>query len=137
MRGGAVTDGSDRPQRDDASREGVFAMDPDETLRLLARQMVTGQQVMADMSRTAATLRADPSAMARSDTADLLAQFVAQQQQWFTETLPALAASMKLACEVYDTFGPGMTTIEDPLDAAIFNNKYFAWTSELTPRPTQ
>lgn len=132
-----MTEDADQPQRDDASREGVFAMDPDKTLRLLARQMVTGQQNIADMSRAAARLRADPDAMALPDTVDLLAQFDAQQQQWSTETLPALAASMKLACEVYDTFGPGMTTVEDPLDAAIFNNKYFAWASELTPRPPQ
>ena len=39
------------------------------------------------------------------------------QTRWYTETLPTLAASFKLALEVYETFGPGRTCIEDPTDA--------------------
>jgi hypothetical protein len=39
---------------------------------------------------------------------------------------------MKLALEVYDTFGPGMTRIADPVAAAIWNNKYFVWERELS-----
>jgi hypothetical protein len=38
---------------------------------------------------------------------------------------------MKLALEVYDTFGRGMTRIPDPVEAAIWNNKYFVWEREL------
>ena len=98
--GGAVTDDSNRLQREDAFREAVFAMDPDATLRLHARELVTGQQVMADLARTAATLRASPSAMALHDTVDLLARFDEQLHHWLTEALPAHPASMRLACEV-------------------------------------
>ena len=39
------------------------------------------------------------------------------QTRWYTETLPTLAASFKLALEVFETFGPGRTCIEDPTEA--------------------
>jgi hypothetical protein len=38
---------------------------------------------------------------------------------------------MRLALKVYDTFGPGMTRIDDPIEAGIWNNKYFVWEREL------
>ena len=57
----------------------------------------------------------------------LLADFETTTTNWLTQALPSLAASMKVAIEIYETFGGGMTTIEDPTDAAIWNNKYFVW----------
>ena len=126
----------DRSDEQDASSERVFVMDPDATLRQLARNLVAGQQTLATMSRTAATLRAH-DAPPTPETELLLADFDRTQTQWHTEVLPSLAASMKLACEVYDTFGSGTTTVEDPTDAAIWNNKYLAWEWELSGRPSQ
>ena len=110
-------------------------MDPEPTLRGLARQLVQSQQIIATLARTAAGVRAGAS----PDNAaanKLLAEFDATRHQWLTEALPALVASMQVALEVYDTFGPGMTSIDDdPTEAAIWNNKWFVAEHELSGRP--
>jgi hypothetical protein len=54
------------------------------------------------------------------------------ERHWVGQTLPWLTAAMKLALEVYATFGGGMTRIADPVEAAIWNNKYFVWERELS-----
>ena len=119
------------PQRT-SSGEGVFLMDPEKTLWSLARQFVDGQQMIANLTRSAHTVRtsAPDDAAARK----LLADFETTTNKWLTQALPSLAASMKVAIEVYETFGGGMTTIEDPTDAAIWNNKNFVWEKELSGR---
>lgn len=117
-----------------SSSEGVFTMDPDPTLRELARQLVESQQTIATLTRTATKVRAT----ATPDNApaqELLAEFDATTHRWLTEALPALVASMQLALEVHDTFGPGMTSIDDPTEAAIWNNKWFVAEHELSGRP--
>ena len=40
--------------------------------------------------------------------------------------------SDEVALEVYDTFGPGMTRLDDPIEASIWNNKHFVWGRELS-----
>lgn len=109
-------------------------MDPDPTLRDLARQLVKGQQTIATLTRTAAGVRAT----ATPDNApanELLAEFDATRNRWLTEALPALVASIQLALEVHDTFGLGMARIDDPYEAAIWNNKWFVFEHELSGRP--
>lgn len=109
-------------------------MDPDPTLRELARQLVESQQTIATLTRTAAKVRAT----ATPDNASanqLLAEVDATRHRWLTEGLPALVASMKLALEVHDTFGPGMTTVSDLTEAAIWNNKWHVAEHELSGRP--
>jgi len=44
-------------------------------------------------------------------------------------------ASCRLALEVLDTYGPGGVLVEDPTDAAIWNNKYFVWLREFGGTP--
>jgi hypothetical protein len=39
------------------------------------------------------------------------------QRQWVTQRLPSLVAPMRLVLEVYDTFGPGMVRLDDPIEA--------------------
>jgi hypothetical protein len=41
-------------------------------------------------------------------------------------------AGMRLAIEVFDSNGPGITTISDPVEAAVYNNKYHVWAKELS-----
>jgi hypothetical protein len=117
-----------------SSGEGVFAMDPESTLRTLARELLDGQMVIAQLTRTAATVRerAHPEDLAAKR---LLTEFDDTCHRWLTEALPALAASMQLALEVYDTFGPGLTTVDDATEAAIWNNKWFSAEHELSGRP--
>jgi hypothetical protein len=120
-----------------SSAEGVFAMDPESTLRALARELLDGQQVIAQLTRSAATVRERAHLEDLEDLAAkrLLTEFDDTCHRWLTEALPALAASMQLALEVYDTFGPGLTTIDDATEAAIWNNKWFSAEHELSGRP--
>jgi hypothetical protein len=84
---------------------------------------------MADLSRVAHhTVRGCDGA----DAQNLLAEWKGVERRWSAGTLPWLTAAMKLALEVYDTFGPGMTRIADPIEAAIWNNKYFVWERQLS-----
>lgn len=55
------------------------------------------------------------------------------QRQWTTQRLPSLIAAIRLALEVYDTFGPGMIKIDNPIEVGIWNNKYFVWERALNP----
>ncbi|QIV79668.1 hypothetical protein [Mycolicibacterium frederiksbergense] len=117
-----------------SSNEGAFMMDPDSTLRELARHLVEGQQTIATLTRTAAKVRATASPD-NAPAKELLAAFDDTTHRWLTEELPALVASMQLALEVHDTFGPGMASIDDPIEAAIWNNKWFVAEHELSGRP--
>ncbi|MFL0243306.1 hypothetical protein [Mycobacterium sp. SMC-17] len=44
-------------------------------------------------------------------------------------------ASLRVALEAYDTFGPGRVTVDEPDEAALWNNKHYVWTQELTVPP--
>ncbi|WP_149483002.1 hypothetical protein [Mycolicibacterium sp. P1-18] len=115
---------------DDA--ETVFEMDPERTLVMLARQLVDGQRSLADLRRQTQVVAegADP-AQARTIRDD----FAVLEQQWHRETLPSMVASFQLALEVLDTFGPGRARVDDPMDARIWNNKFFVWYTELGGTP--
>lgn len=114
------------------SADSVFSMDPQKALWSLARQFVDGQRVIAELTRTAHTVR--NAAVDNPAAEKLLADYESTVERWLTEALPGLAASMQLTIEVYETFGAGLTRIEDPTDAAIWNNKYFVWVKELGAR---
>jgi len=116
---------------DAAAREAVFAMDPQTVVWELARQLVRGHTDLATFHRSAAAAR---RALPRApvEVEKYLADFAAFEKAWYTETLPMLTASFQLALEVYDTFGPGSTTITDPTEAAIWNNKHHVWFSDLS-----
>lgn len=111
-------------------REGVFDMDPLAVLVDLSRRLLEGHQMLVQSRRTA-----EEAGQLRSVAPEELEAFrnIAERYEndWCTTTLPALLASIKLALEVYDTFGAGHTHIEDPTEAAIWNNKWFVWAKEL------
>jgi hypothetical protein len=118
------------PKVSGTTNNHVFAMDPEPTLRSLARHLIASQTDMAELVREAQILRTFGANYA--DVDELLADFELFQKRWLAERLPSLTAAMKLALEVYDTFGPGMTRIDDPIEAGIWNNKYFVWERELS-----
>jgi hypothetical protein len=117
-----------QPGRDDSS-ENVFAIDPGETIWRLARQLVTGQHTLRQLNESASLLAA-----ARPDDPTVL-QHLSQLQrttdEWFQAALPSLLAAMQVAIEARDTFGPGFTRVDDPIDAALWNNKFFVWRERL------
>jgi GNAT superfamily N-acetyltransferase len=119
------------PREPDATRHGSFAMDPEPTLRQLARHLVATQQEMAALARHAHTQRE-----LAADNVHLKTQLAVWddfQRQWFARRLPSLIAAMRLTLEVYNTFGSGMIRLDDPIEAGIWNNKYFVWERELSP----
>jgi hypothetical protein len=119
------------PREFDVTSHGVFALDPEPTLRQLPSHLVLTQQQMAALARYAETQRA--SAANNNHLKHMLVVWEGFQRQWATQRLPSLIAAMRLALEVYDTFGPGMIRLDDPIEAGIWNNKYFVWERELSP----
>ena len=92
----------------------VFGMDPHATLLTLARQFVAGQRMLAAMQRGAQTAKAaSPDAL---EAAAPCEEFERVETAWYTKRLPNLAASMRLAIEVFDTFGPGLARVDDDTD---------------------
>ncbi|KKE98558.1 hypothetical protein [Mycolicibacterium obuense] len=118
----------------DGARDAVFAMDPDATLRELARSLFTMQQTVTSLQLGVDALHADPSP--EPDNAAVLADLTERIDGLHREVVPTVAAAMKVAVEFYDTFGPGYTVIDDPVEAAIWNNKYFVWNTDLCTRTT-
>jgi hypothetical protein len=114
---------------DQVGAEGVFSMDPDAVLWALARQLVDEGRVLAEMGRTAAH-----SSEALPDIPEVL-QFAASYERlrhnWYENVLPSIAAGMRLAIEVFDTYGSGHTEVKDNVEAAMWNNKYHVWVAEF------
>jgi hypothetical protein len=117
---------SDSPASDP---DATFVMDPEATMWALARQLVNGQRTQA---RFDAGMRAAAAGPKTPEILDILSQFNEFRAGWYSEALPSLVASMRLAIEVFDTNGPGVTTISDPIEAAVYNNKYHGWAKELS-----
>jgi hypothetical protein len=115
-----------------ADAEGRFTMDPERVIWELARQLVDSQRSYAYFSRAAQEARQLPES---AEVRKVVADFENLERSWHTETLPSIIASMKLAIEVLDTFGPGLTDVSDEIDAMVFNNKWFVWSKELAPVP--
>lgn len=113
----------------DGSSDNVFAIDPQQTIWTLAHQLVTGQHTISQLNETAQRLT-----QAKPDDPEVL-QHLSQLQQttddWFHGALPNLLAAMQVAIEARETFGPGFTRVEDPIDAAVWNNKFFVWRERL------
>lgn len=111
--------------------EGVFDMDPQAVLVDLARTLVNGHTTMLESQRAIERARSVQDA-APEAAEQLIAAALQYEHDWHTSTYPALLASMRLALEVYDTFGPGHTHIDDTTEAAIWNNKWFVWAQEFS-----
>lgn len=112
--------------------EAIFTMEPVEALIAMARLIVTKQRFLADAARAYTALspqmRQTPEGAALRAHLDALGQRTA-------EGFPSMVASLRVALEVYDTFGPGRVTVDEPDEAALWNNKHYVWTQELTVPP--
>lgn len=112
--------------------EAVFTMDPVEVLIAMARIIVAQQRFLADAARAYAAL--PPTVDQTPEGAAVKAQFDALQRET-AEGFPSMVASLRVALEAYDTFGPGLVTVDTPDEAALWNNKHYVWTQELTVPP--
>ncbi|MGJ6127289.1 hypothetical protein QN239_32440 [Mycolicibacterium sp. Y3] len=119
---------SDQPTSFPVSDDGVFEMDPQAALIEMTRTLITGHKCLIAAQRASAEatrLTSDAQREALLETAQRY------EHTWTTESLPHILAGMRLAIEVYDSFGPGRTRVADPIDASLLNNKYFVWVNEL------
>ena len=64
---------------------------------------------------------------------DLLDRVGRARRDWLCSGLPTLTASFQLALEVLDTYGPAGVRIDDPIEAAVWNNKFFVWRDTYRP----
>lgn len=53
--------------------------------------------------------------------------------QYLEEALPSLIASLQLTAEVVRSFGFRPCRVDDPVEAAIWNNKWFVYVNNLRP----
>ncbi len=108
--------------------ESVFYMKPTTVIEAAARELVANQIAVAKIRAMAAELPDDdPRA------AEFRSRAAAVLDQWTRDGLPNLTATFRLALEVLDTYGPEGVDVEDGVDAAIWNNKFFVWRDEFTP----
>lgn len=117
---------------DSESAETIFEMDPQAVIFSLARQLVAGRRTLAELERSAQAVRA--SGADTPAARELLSRVRETQTDWFEQVLPSQLASMQVALEAHDTFGPGHTKVDDPIDAAVWNNKIFVWREQLGGR---
>ena len=113
----------------EAEAEAVFRMKPSAVIEGVARQLVEQQVALAKVRKLAAELPNDDPR-----TAEFRAQAAELGDKWIREGLPNTAAGLRLALEVLDTYGPDGVDVEDGVDAAIWNNKFFVYRNEFTPR---
>lgn len=114
------------------SADAIFHMKPADAIVSLARIFVDDQRKLANMREMIKALPGDAPADA---VTDMRRRLDALSAQWGSEQAPTLAASFRLALEVLDTYGPDGVRVEDPTDAAIWNNKYFVWLREFGGTP--
>ena len=96
--------------------EAVFVMDPQAVVWQLARMLISGQHMVVSMRRAAEAARQSAS-VTPEEAAKFFADYERFKNRWHNQTLPGVVASFKLAVEVYDTFGPGLTSVQDGTDA--------------------
>lgn len=108
---------------DSPDPDATFEMDPDAVILETARLMVLAMRLLTSR-RAAQSLPSDAGREVVASHAHILAQ-------WQSEQIANLAANFALALEVHDTFGSGRQPIDDPTDAALWNNKWFVWFNEF------
>lgn len=109
--------------------ESVFRMKPAAVIEGLARQLVEQQAALAKIRATVAELPPDDPR-----TTEFRAKVDQVERDWIVKGVPNLAASFRLALEVLDTYGPEGIDEKDAVDAAIWNNKFFVYRDEFTPK---
>jgi hypothetical protein len=117
---------------DGANRETRFVMDPEVVVWELARRLVAGQRTLAEGRRGADAARQLPDSPEAHKVVEL---FERNQHIWYAEMLPAIIANMRVAIEVFDTYGPGRAEVSDPFAAAAWNNKVYVYTKDLDGGP--
>ncbi|TXI51951.1 hypothetical protein [Mycolicibacterium mageritense] len=108
-----------------------FFVEPTDAIVTLARLFVLDQRQLAKARQMADTL----PAAAPADAVAEVRKRISNLEALWVEKVPHIAASFQLALEVLDTYGPEGVRVEDPMDTAIWDNKYFVWLREFGGTP--
>jgi len=124
----------------DLNAVGPFCIDPAAMVWTLVSDLVTQQRSLAQVERTLLATQADHSGnvdemLSLSYDLKTFSDLAALKELWYARTQPAMIAQLALALEAHETFGDGMVTIEDPLDASLWRNKYFVALEDSTVTP--
>jgi hypothetical protein len=109
----------------------LFGMKPAALIEALARELVTEQIQIAQLRQKLAALPATAADTHPVEVQALRAKIDAFVEAWVSKQLPNLTAAFRLALEVLDTYGPDGVSIDDEIEAGIWNNKYFVWLREF------
>jgi hypothetical protein len=121
----------------DMDSDGPFSIDPAVAVWALARELVEGQRVVAELGRSISAMQAR-----HFDDPDPAINFVREQKSisdintlrslWYSKTLPGLIAKFAIALEAHETCSDGSIVVNDPIDAALWRSKYFVTVENLT-----
>ncbi len=121
----------------DINANGPLCINPAAAVWTLARELVDRQRSIAELERSLAAMLAEnvdiPEEIislncAEKNAADLLAL----KWLWYSKTLPSLIAKFAVALEAHETVGDGAMTTDDPLDVAVWRNKYIVAFNDMT-----
>jgi hypothetical protein len=121
----------------DMNADGPFCMDPADAVWTLVRQLIKQQRYITRVERLLLAFQAQHAdnkyeeIISLSDDLKNATDVVALKRMWYAENLPTLVAQLTLVLEVHDTFGDGPVTVDDPIDAALWRNKYFVAVDDL------
>lgn len=113
--------------------EAVFAMEPEATLVNLVDLLVKSHTAYARVATQTQKIQAEGLTLS-DPTGRLAAAAERFHHQYLEEALPSLIASLQLTAEVVRSFGFGPCRVDDPVEAAIWNNKWFVFVDQLRPR---
>jgi len=122
----------------DGSGEGaapLFRMKPAAVIEALARSFVSDQIKIAELRQKLAALPSTAPYTHPAEVQQMRTQIDAYIESWVTQQIPNLAASLRLALEVLDTYGPEGVSVDDKIEAGIWDNKYFVWLREFGGAP--
>lgn len=121
----------------DMDGEGPFHLDPTASVWSLVRELVERQRSAVGLQRTLAAIQAEHSGrpeeiISLKDDLKNVSDLVALRELWYSSGLPSMVAKLALVLEVHETFGDSEVTIDEPVDAALWRNKYFVALDDLT-----
>jgi len=112
-------------------------MKPAAVIEALARSFVSDQIRIAELREKLAALPATAADTHSAEVQEMRTRIDAYIKTWVTQQIPNLAASFRLALEVLDTYGPDGVSLDDEIEAGIWDNKYFVWLREFGGEPPQ
>ncbi len=121
----------------DMDARGPLCLDPAAAVWALARELIEQQQAIVQLERMLAAVQAEhvdspEEVISLNYDFKNISDLVSLKLLWYSKTLPSMVAKFAVALEAHETFGDDVVTIQDPIEVAVWNNKYFVAVDEMT-----